>query len=462
MRFGSGVGLRKLLKQNIKRQQESYYFYIGIKSNNYFNFEVSFEALYPATSHSQIPLCEFFNIAHNGFKKKRMGRLMSIKKYLVVCLIGSWLCPVNLCAQEQPRANLETLYGKVTFTDPLLLSLSTHPAFTRLRQIDVAGPSRYLRTMPSYSMFEHAMGVLSLLIKFNRPLDEQTASLLAFVAHSVFGDFGSFMFDTPGRDMFELDTQKDFIKRTSLDKILEKYKFPTDKWDPLQTRYPSINGKAPELSAQSIDETLRMAFAYKMIDRPGITRLLNDLKFENGKWYFLSQQAASKFAKIAMYFAENFWGAPVTYMVNRWMGQAMKRAIDMGRMNINQIRFGIDEGILKTLIALRDPQINSLLKKASDPYKFFRVVYVGGYESKFTPPFKALDPLVMDGGTLKALSQMDPEFEKDFIRLRDKMAQGFKVISTQPSLLQRSGDLREDDVPLVPQGYEPASMARGF
>lgn len=345
------------------------------------------------------------------------------------------LLTLSLTAQssDSPPAktpiSVKSLYGVIPIDAPIFTELFEDPVFERLKKIDVMGPSHYFRNLPPYTMFDHALGVYALLKRFNVPLNEQIAGVLEYTSNSVFGEFGSFLFDTPGKDIFNIDTEADFIKKTDLMNILTKYHLKPQDVYPLNTDFKAISADPPELSAGEIEKNLRLALSFNLITREGITKIVDDLRYEQGRWFFVDPESAHKLGMISLYFNEKLWGAPVTFVINRWFGTAIKRANDLGLLNMNVLRFGTDEMVLKDLFAIQDPVILNFMYKARQPYRFFRVVDVPSepYDHLLKAKFIGLDPYVKVGSEFKKLSDIDPIFKKEFDRVKSELEVGIRI-----------------------------------
>lgn len=334
--------------------------------------------------------------------------------------------------KSKTLGKVESLYGSAEITNPLIRELATYPEILRLKGIDVSGPNRYFRRLPPFSLFQHAFGTYVLLKRFKVSDKEMTAGLLQFVAHSAFADFGSFVFDTPGRDIFELDTQADFIKRTRLGSLLAKYQLTAKDIFPLNPEFNAINKSAPDLSAQAIDEVLMMAYSYNLTTQDSIKKILDDLRYEDGRWYFVNAESANKLGMMSLYFQEKLWGAPVTFAINRWIGSAIKTAITSNMLSVNSFRVATDGAILKKLLTLNDPAILTNIMKAKAPNRFFNVAEKEPYGAVFKPKFQGLDPYVKDGDTFKRLSTLDDEFKKEFDRVQKVFQDGIKIEFKDP------------------------------
>lgn len=102
----------------------------------------------------------------------------------------------------------------------------------------------------------------------------------------------------------------------------------------------------------------------------------------------------------------------------------------------------------------------TLLKMASNPIKYYKPVKDGPFEMSFQTPFKGLNPLVQRGGALVELSDIDLDFKEDYIRVRDKIAKGFRVNIIKGSPFQEKQS--EGDFGFSPSQFEPYAEPTTF
>lgn len=334
---------------------------------------------------------------------------------------------------SEPALKIESLYGTLVEKNPLIRVLINHPAILRMRQIDNAGPSRYFRSLPAYSLFDHAFGVYVLLKRFNRPLKEQLAGLLEPVAHSVFSHQGTLFLRPKGSKLpYYLAVHESYLKAVGLDPWLMKAQLSAATLNPTLPEFPAISKNPPFLSAIEIEMTLRLAFSYKLLTPQEIEDILRDLRFDGGEWFFVTKESAEKLASLSLYFAEKYWGAPQNYVINRWVAAAMKRAIDIGQLDIKEVRFGIDKPVLEKLMKIKDPIIHGLMVQCRQPFRFFDVSTDANFDEIFKPEFRGLNPLVKQGSKLEYLTAIDPDYAARFAKLREDFIQGIKIKFKRP------------------------------
>ena len=116
-----------------------------------------------------IVLQDEVSLAENCSLRNLMTHLTKTQRLLLNALLSAPLffalslfaVPSYGAAQAVPTKpiKIQSLYGNIQINDNFIKALITHPALKRLRNIDSAGPGRYFRSMPAYSLFDHALGV---------------------------------------------------------------------------------------------------------------------------------------------------------------------------------------------------------------------------------------------------------------------------------------------------------------
>jgi hypothetical protein len=326
------------------------------------------------------------------------------------------------------QTTVHTLYGDASINHPLVKDLLQNPTFKRLQLIDNAGPNHYFRSLPPYSLFDYALGVFALLQRYDRPFNEQIAGLLEPVSHSAFSHQGSvYLHVNRQSGPYYLANHTAFLKASGLETVLNKYNFAAQQLDPRRKEFAALYQTPPSLSAIEIEMTLKLAYAYKLLGRQEINVLLKDLKFDKSEWYFTSQKSAKKLGQLSLYFAEKYWGSPHSYVVNRWIGVAIQRAIDLELLSIEDALYGVDHVILRRLLTIQDDIIQGLLMRCRQPFRFFKTVTDDSYDELFKPDLRAVNPLVEVDGKRIRLSELDAEFNRQLSTLQKSFADGIKI-----------------------------------
>lgn len=369
----------------------------------------------------------FVSLVLSGLASAQLNQLSSVPSKL----------PTAADMAHAQTVQIKSLYGTVHESNALVKQLIVHPAIQRLRKIDNAGPGRYFRSLPAYSLFDHALGVYVLLKRFSRPLSEQIAGMLEPVSHSVFAHQGTLYLKPKNTDLpYYLAAQSGFLQRVGLSNLLSQEHLNNQDIFPIKPQFKALYKNPPFLSAIEIEMTLRLAYSYKLLLGDDITSVLADLRFERGQWYFTTTASALRLAKLSLYFAERYWGSHQNYVLNRWVAAAMKRALDLKLLSVNDIRFGTDLNVLNRLLKMDDQIIRQLMIQCRQPFRFYDVVTSKDFDDNYKPEFRGLNPLVKKNGQLVRLSSLDTRFKQDFDALRQKFLDGIRIKYKQPILNQ--------------------------
>ena len=231
---------------------------------------------------------------------------------------------------------------------------------------------------------------------------------------------------------YYLAAHEAYLKTVKLEPWLMKGNFTAKSLNPVSSEFKALYKNPPFLSAIEIEMTLRLAYSYKLLTVQEIARIMDDLRFEDNRWFFVSQRSAEKLGSLSLYFTERYWGAPQNYVVNRWVAAAIKRAVDLGLLSVKEIRFGADKQVLQKLMRLKDKIVHGLLVQCRQPFRFYDVVKEGAYDEIYKPEFRGLNPLVKKGTDYVRLTQLDEAYAEAFSNLRERFLKGIKIKFKKP------------------------------
>jgi HD superfamily phosphohydrolase len=324
---------------------------------------------------------------------------------------------------------VDIIWGKENTESPLIQDLLDSAIMKRLQGVDQSGPCRYFGYAPAYSRYEHCVGVWALLKRFNCSLPEQVAGLLHDASHTAFSHLADHLFATPQTEHSYHDTiHLWFLRQMKLQPLLAMYDLSLKQMDVDHPGYKGLKQPLPDLCADRIEYNLHTGILFKIISTEEAKKILNNLKFENGRWFFTSVDSAKKFANLSLYLTEHFWGAPWYYVFNHYFKEIVQRAIDLGQISRDQIHFGTDKQVMDILVKSEDPYIQRRLQGCRCIQQSFKVVETHPYNIHFKPKFRGLNPWVQKGEMFYRLTDLDPDFNKAFHALKTKCQQGFKIL----------------------------------
>ncbi len=328
---------------------------------------------------------------------------------------------------------IKTLYGNFTVEDPLILDLLDCPAMQRLKRVHQFGHIYFIKDDEVFfTRYEHSVGVWALLKRYGASREEQIAGLLHDVSHTVFSHLGDFLFKRDKQDLkvaYQDDIHLWYIKQTTIPDILKKYKMSPELVDVKNGKYLLLEQATPDLCADRLEYNLNEGLKKDLINKKDLREILDNLDFEDGQWFFLTTQAARKFAKIPLYLTQNVWGAKYECLANNLVGNAIRRAMEIDLITQKEMHFSTDDVIWEKLALCDDPTVKKYIDFARD-YKFLQERgSVQQHDYLVKRKFRGVNPWIKQrDGSFKRLVDVDFDFNNDFLMAQKSMAQGWPAV----------------------------------
>lgn len=300
----------------------------------------------------------------------------------------------------------DKIYGEVKIEEPILLELLKSPAVLRLKNISQFGvPDKYYH-LKNYSRYEHSAGVMLLLRKLGATLEEQVAGLLHDVSVLAFSHVADWVFANgrEGVEDYHDSIHEEFMKKTEIPKILEKYDFVLDRILD-EHNFTLLERSAPDLCADRVDYALR-EFKYWLnpkIVKGCIKRLVN----YNGEMVFSDKKPAFDFGTDYLELQTRHWGGYQAMTRYHLFSEALKIALDTNILSEKD--FYKDElFVLNKVEKSQNKRIKEILAilKKKDPKDI-----KGNSGKKIVKKFRYVDPKVILDGQLLRLSKINPKFQ---------------------------------------------------
>lgn len=341
-----------------------------------------------------------------------------------------------------PARKLDTIFGQIVITEPVLRDLLDSPALKRLPNIDQHGTLTYFAKYPTFDRYAHSIGILALAKRYNLSLKEQIAGLLHDVSHTAFSHLGDHIFDEVYNPQESEAVHREhesysyqdsihnwYLEKVGLDKILARYNLTVHDINHENKEF-SIKTKLPNLGLDRIEYNIHTGLVFGFINKQEIEQMLNHLKCENGVWFFTSAKYARQFADMPLYFTQNFWGSAENHALNIWFKRVLKRALELEILTFDDIHFKTDQYALDKVVASKDRLIRKEMDKCLNPDKYYAIISADSgqeYDLITYPKFRGIDPLVKQKDKLVLLTDIDPVFKKEFHRVKRAMKNGVRI-----------------------------------
>ena len=291
----------------------------------------------------------------------------------------------------------DRVYGEVKVEDPGVLALIECPTFRRLQGIKQAGPSALAFPFKTVTRFEHSLGVYLLLGRLGADLREQIAGLLHDISHTAFSHAVDFVFTSEEQDHHE-GLKPEFLGRPDMAAALAKLGFqPEEFYD--DSIYPLLEQPLPDLCADRLDYFFRDSLACSVTTPDQIARFLEHLTIVGTTIAFtdptVAREAVDRFAVMN----RDWWASPTEAYIYNEFADAIREAFRTGVLRKSDL-LGDDSQVLTKL---RSAKVSRIGEKLQHVLRF-RPEAVHGFSPKIVPKNRWLDPMVVDGSTLRRLS----------------------------------------------------------
>ncbi|MDD2807281.1 MAG: HD domain-containing protein [Patescibacteria group bacterium] len=319
------------------------------------------------------------------------------------------------------------LYGHVTIKEPVLIDLIKSPALQRLKKIEQHGTWQLHQSWKKshhFSRYDHSIGVMLLLRKFNASIEEQLHGLLHDISHTVFSHVADFLFNKDtSKHSYQDDRLGKAFQLQGVNAILKKYGFNHTKILSTST-FPLAERDLPDLCADRIDYTLSDPWA-KVFDTADPKKILKDLTVYQQQFVFKSRSGAQAFARLYEKHNRNNWCKPLQIAIYTISAQVLREALTKKIITKKEL-YTTDEYILKKLGHTKNPIITKKLQQIKN-LKIKIVSKKTAADFWGTSKTRVVDPYFLQDGKLIRLSKVDPVYYQRVAAWAAKVKKGFYI-----------------------------------
>jgi uncharacterized protein len=346
------------------------------------------------------------------------------KHFLIFCL----LITSNFIQAEAPASTtLNTAYGTLEISSPLIQELIDSKGFQRLKDIHQYGIANNLKPTEHYTRFHHSIGVYYLLNKFNVSEEEQIAGLLHDASHTVFSHVGDYLYSSQGDDSYQDQVHDWHLSKTDIGEILNKHGYNVNQINPKQEKFIALENSLPNLCADRIEYNLQGGWLHGLISHEEMLSIVDSLRYEDQTWFFTDANNAQKFAQISLYLTVHQWGSDWNIITYQWCAEALKRALDLNLLTSDDIHFSTDQQVWQVLVQAEDQEINSLVNQMRHYSQQYESTSFDKAETIIKGKFRGVDPLVKTKSGLQHLTQINTTYKQEFFAIKDQMEKGWPI-----------------------------------
>lgn len=296
----------------------------------------------------------------------------------------------------------DRIYGDISVKDPVIIDLIDSKPFQRLKHISQDGASHLLQPFRNVTRYEHCIGAWYLSKKYNRPIEEQIASLLHDLPHTAFSHVIDFVVgDT--KHAYHDNFLKQVILNSEIPELLKKHTISLEKILAKENFY-LLDNNLPDISVDRWDYFMRDGFNGDFLPKQVIDLFLSSIYEKNERFYFTDVRIASMFSILFMNCSRLLWMDPASHGSAFLLANAIKIALNKKYITQEDF-FDTDDGLMQKLVEANDDEVNSLLDRLKPTTQF---VYASQEEAEFYGSNKPrfVNPWVMNEGELVHLSEL--------------------------------------------------------
>lgn len=306
----------------------------------------------------------------------------------------------------------DNVYGEITITEPVIIELINSRPLQRLKEISQDGATHYLQPFRTVTRFDHSIGTWYLSKKYNRPIEEQIASLLHDVPHTAFSHVADFVMKDKNHEYHDRFFEE-IVLASEIPDILQQHTIDIKKVL-RKENFPLLDNKLPDLSVDRWDYFLRDGTICGIFPQEVLNTLISGLKEKDAVFYFDRKETAVLAAVLFMNCSRLLWLDPTSHGSFFLLSEAIKIAMEKGNLFEKDL-FGTDNEVMEKLKEANDQHIATLLERLYSGKQFH---YAPKDNAEFYGPNKPrfIDPFIKTNKGLmrvsEVLSGMNEYFEE--------------------------------------------------
>lgn len=352
---------------------------------------------------------------------------MKIKSIIIAFLLlstGVFRGEVTIREHEKGII-IESLYGVDEIQEPVLIALIKSPMMQRLKKIRQYGVAYYISTIPEYTRFEHSVGVMLFARRFGASLDEQIAALLHDVSHTAFSHVADYAFKGgDGNTSYQDDVHEWFIAKTGIGDLLEQYGHSGVCSNYNKHIYVNLEQDLPDLCADRIEYNLKGGYIENLLTQEQVLSIVRDLRFENGRWFFVSEISALLIAGVSLHLTEYTFCTVENFYTYRQAATALKRALEINVLTMDDICFSYDDAIWSRLCASDDRVINGAVDGVLHWNKRSALGAQESHDMYVKGKFRGVNPWIKTEKGFMRLTDLNDIYRMEYERVQQHSASG--------------------------------------
>lgn len=316
----------------------------------------------------------------------------------------------------------DLIYGKFEINEPVLLEIIKSKPLQRIKGVNQAG-TQLVEPHRNLTRYDHCIGVMLLLRKYNARLEEQIAGLLHDVPHTAFSHAVDFVFKERESQTYHERFLKEVVFNSEIPEILKKYNIDPKKVTQAEN-FSLLEQEIPDLCADRIDYSLRDIRNYDNFSGSEVEQILDSLGTRNGKFILTDKSTALMYARAFMKACLEFWNAPKTLAAFELMGDLLRTGLEIGVISEKDL-FLTDEELILKISSSATAETTKYLEKLTPRLSF--IIDQENFDYHTKGKVRYIDPIILEHGELNRLSELNEDFAQEINQFKSKVKEGYKI-----------------------------------
>lgn len=343
--------------------------------------------------------------------------------FILVLGVNSW---ASISIQEfDGRMIIDSLYGRDEICEPVLISLIKSPMMERIKKVRQYGVMHYVTPLPEFTRFEHCVRVMLLTRRFGGSLDEQIAALLHDVSHTAFSHVADYVFRAgDGKTSYQDDMHEWFVEKTGINALLARYGFTGICSDERKHAFKILEQDLPDLCTDRIDYVCYGGFIENLLTQDEVDTIISDLRFKDGRWFFIGERAALLYASTALHLTEHTFSSRQNFFTYHQAARAIKRAIEIKLITADELFSSVDDDVWQKLGASNDPIIRQSVDAVIHYDVHCRAGTPDDHDMFVIGKFRGVNPWIKTEDDFVRLTQINDDYARQYMRVKELVALG--------------------------------------
>ena len=317
------------------------------------------------------------------------------------------------------------IYGKVNVDDPVLIALIKSKPLQRLKGINQAVTQNVETELVGMTRYNHCIGAMLLLRRYNASLEEQISGLLHDIPHTAFSHMIDFALGTTEKQTFHEDHKERVVMESKIPKILAKYKINLRKVID-EKNFPLQEREIPALCADRIDYFF-MELIVRQKNEKGFhtpSHFLKHIKVSRNEFVLDGKVVAQQFAREFMQKCLTRWNGPRALVAFSLLAEAIKIAMDQADITEKDI-FQDDKYVYDKLKKIKNKKIQKNLSLLNPKIKLTEDEKDYDYHARGKARY--VDPKILVNDRKIRLSTLEPRFKDEIKKFKKIIRKGRKI-----------------------------------